>query len=129
MTRIRRPLRAACTLAAAALAVAVAAPAQAAPTDAAPTAWPGARIERVSVGPGQAQATGESRSGGLSFDGRFAVFTSEAADLVPGDTTASPTPSSATCGPAAPNGSTPAPAESRPTVTPTRRASAATAAT
>ncbi|MFF2548427.1 TolB family protein [Kitasatospora sp. NPDC058063] len=92
MNLIRRPLRAACVLAAAALAAAVAVPAQAAPSEAGPTgaglaALPGgARTERVSVGPGQAQATGASQAGGLSADGRFAVFTSEAADLVPGDT-------------------------------------------
>ncbi|MFE4513979.1 TolB family protein [Kitasatospora sp. NPDC056783] len=101
MSRIRRPLRAACALAAAALATVIAAPAQAAPprpapprttsaqaAPTAPTAWPGARTERVSVGPGQAQSTGASRSRGLSADGRYAVFTSEAADLVPGDTNA-----------------------------------------
>ncbi|WP_316527649.1 TolB family protein [Kitasatospora brasiliensis] len=98
MTRFRRPLRAACTLAAAALAAAVAAPAQAAPTTwptARPTAAPSTApsiapnvTERVSVGPDQAQATGASESRGLSADGRFAVFTSEAVDLVPGDTNA-----------------------------------------
>ncbi|MFE7634952.1 hypothetical protein ACFU7Z_13105 [Kitasatospora sp. NPDC057518] len=96
MTRIRRPLRAARTLAAAALAAAVsitvAAPAQAAPSTTQPSAtrpsaWPGGTgTERVSVGPGQAQATGASQARGLSADGRYAVFTSEAADLVPGDT-------------------------------------------
>ncbi|MFJ6383988.1 TolB family protein [Kitasatospora sp. NPDC092039] len=86
MIRIRRPLRTACALAAAALAAAVAAPAQAAPADTGPAVRPGARTERVSVGPGHAQATGASQADGLSADGRFAVFTSEAADLVPGDT-------------------------------------------
>ncbi|MFJ8623943.1 TolB family protein [Kitasatospora sp. NPDC093550] len=82
MTRIRRPLRAACTLAAAALTAAVAAPAHATPPPLSPTA----RTERVSVGLGQAQPDGASAAGGLSADGRFAVFTSDAANLVPGDT-------------------------------------------
>ncbi|MDH6708963.1 Tol biopolymer transport system component [Kitasatospora sp. MAA19] len=82
MTRTRsvpRLLRAAGALAAAALAAAtVATPAQA---DA-----PRGRTERVSVGLGQAQPDGHSQGAGLSADGRFAVLTSEAANLVPGDT-------------------------------------------
>ncbi|MEV7773400.1 hypothetical protein [Kitasatospora sp. NPDC086791] len=93
MTRIRRPLRAACTLAAAALAVAVAAPAQATPSHGTPShgtpsesARPTARTERVSVGLGHAQPDGASQAGGLSADGRYAVFTSDATNLVPGDT-------------------------------------------
>jgi Tol biopolymer transport system component len=42
--------------------------------------------ERVSVGFGGAPAAGTSWLGGLSPDGRFAAFSSGAADLVPGDT-------------------------------------------
>ncbi|MEU8922150.1 hypothetical protein AB0D10_14620 [Kitasatospora sp. NPDC048545] len=83
MTRFRRPLRAACILAAAALAVAGAAPAQATPSL---PGQPTARTERVSVGLGQAQPDGASQAGGLSADGRYAVFTSDATNLVPGDT-------------------------------------------
>ncbi|MFD7595544.1 hypothetical protein ACFV6D_21205 [Kitasatospora sp. NPDC059812] len=82
MTRTRSAphlLRAAGALAAATLAaVTVATPAQA---DA-----PRGRTERVSVGLSQAQPDGASYAAGLSADGRFAVFTSKAANLVPGDT-------------------------------------------
>ncbi|HST82752.1 MAG TPA: hypothetical protein VLL08_13545 [Kineosporiaceae bacterium] len=41
---------------------------------------------RVSVGAGNAQATGFSATPSLSADGRYVAFTSWAADLVPGDT-------------------------------------------
>ncbi|MFJ4186498.1 TolB family protein [Kitasatospora sp. NPDC089509] len=42
--------------------------------------------ERVSVGLGGAQPDGASQAGGVSADGRYAVFTSQATNLVPGDT-------------------------------------------
>ncbi|MEV7601996.1 hypothetical protein AB0O91_31980 [Kitasatospora sp. NPDC089797] len=42
--------------------------------------------ERVSVGLGGAQPDGASQAEGLSADGRYAVFTSSATNLVPGDT-------------------------------------------
>ncbi|MER7755887.1 hypothetical protein [Kitasatospora sp. NPDC097643] len=80
----RQLLRAACTLAAAALAVTTAtavvaaAPAQAAPAH--------GRTERVSIGLGAAQPDGASFAAGVSADGRLAVFTSGATNLVPGDT-------------------------------------------
>ncbi|MFH9352941.1 TolB family protein [Kitasatospora sp. NPDC017646] len=78
----RRLLRAACALgAAAALALTGTRAAQA---DPAPHRAPG--TERVSVGLGQAQPDGGSRAAGLSADGRYAVFTSTATNLVPGDT-------------------------------------------
>lgn len=41
---------------------------------------------RVSVGPGGAQAHGDSVQPALSADGRFVAFASDADDLVPGDT-------------------------------------------
>ncbi|MFF2073787.1 hypothetical protein ACFVXG_03410 [Kitasatospora sp. NPDC058162] len=76
----RRLLRAACALGAAtALALTTA---QAAQAD--PHRKPG--TERVSVGLSQAQPDGASRAAGLSADGRYAVFTSAATNLVPGDT-------------------------------------------
>jgi hypothetical protein len=40
---------------------------------------------RISVGPGGVQATAPSYSGALSSDGNWAVFTSNAPNLVPGD--------------------------------------------
>lgn len=40
----------------------------------------------MSAGLGQRQTDGASDAAGLSADGRFAVFTSKAANLVPGDT-------------------------------------------
>ncbi|MBO1419874.1 PD40 domain-containing protein [Streptomyces sp. FH025] len=77
----RRLLRAAGALgAAAALALTAAPAAQADPTHAI------ARTERVSVGLNHAQPDGASHSAGLSADGRYAVFTSAAGNLVPGDT-------------------------------------------
>jgi hypothetical protein len=42
--------------------------------------------ERVSVGPGEAQANGDSSGGSLSPDGHYVVFQSSASNLVPGDT-------------------------------------------
>ncbi|MFF3110351.1 TolB family protein [Kitasatospora sp. NPDC057904] len=72
----RHVLRAACTLAAAALACAAAAPAHAdAPTGA---------TKRVTVGTPGSQPDGASNAQGLSADGRFAVFTSSASNLLPG---------------------------------------------
>src|SRR5581483_5027731 len=41
---------------------------------------------RVSVGPGGAQAGGDSYDPAVSGDGRYVAFASDAADLVPGDT-------------------------------------------
>jgi Tol biopolymer transport system component len=41
---------------------------------------------RISVGPGGVLAAGSAELGGLSPDGRYAAFASEAANLVPGDT-------------------------------------------
>ncbi|MBD0693260.1 TolB family protein [Streptomyces sp. CBMA123] len=79
-TTTRRLLRAACALgAAAALALTTV---QAAQAD--PDRRPG--TERVSVGLTGAQPDGASRAAGLSADGRYAVFTSDATNLVPGDT-------------------------------------------
>ncbi|MGW2250584.1 hypothetical protein ACWCXH_10320 [Kitasatospora sp. NPDC001660] len=69
-------LRATCTLAAAALAVAAAAPAHA---DA-----PAGVTERVTVSAPGSQPNGASNAQGLSADGRFAVFTSNASNLLPG---------------------------------------------
>ena len=43
-------------------------------------------MTRVSVGPGGAQASGDSRGGAISADGRWVAFASWASDLVPGDT-------------------------------------------
>ena len=40
----------------------------------------------MSVGPGGAQANGESVSRAISADGRFVAFISGATNLVPGDT-------------------------------------------
>ncbi|MEU8515578.1 hypothetical protein AB0C76_28975 [Kitasatospora sp. NPDC048722] len=72
----RHVLRAACTLAAAALACAAAAPAHAeAPTG---------TTERVTVSAPGSQPNGASNAQGLSADGRFAVFTSSASNLLPG---------------------------------------------
>lgn len=42
--------------------------------------------ERVSIGPGGVQGSGESRVPRLSADGRFVAFESQASELVPGDT-------------------------------------------
>jgi hypothetical protein len=42
--------------------------------------------ELLSVAPGGAAANGSSRVGGMSADGRFAGFSSDATNLVPGDT-------------------------------------------
>ncbi|MFF7458648.1 TolB family protein [Kitasatospora sp. NPDC008115] len=61
-------------------ATATATPAATAPAVAAP------RVERISQAPGGAQSDGDSHLGGLSASGRYAVFTSEATNLVPGDT-------------------------------------------
>ena len=47
------------------------------------------RTERVSVAAGGRQANGDSWSGCISDDGGRVVFTSEATDLVPGDTNGS----------------------------------------
>ncbi|MFD8704086.1 TolB family protein [Kitasatospora sp. NPDC059648] len=78
----RQLLRSACALAAsAALALTGARAAQA---DPGPHRAPA--TERVSVGLGQARPDGASRAAGLSADGRYAVFTSTATNLVPGDT-------------------------------------------
>jgi Tol biopolymer transport system component len=49
-------------------------------------AWAGGGTERVSVGPVGRQADGPSGSPAISADGRFVAFSSEAANLVPGDT-------------------------------------------
>lgn len=43
-------------------------------------------IERVSVGAGAAQGTGDSEGPFLSRDGRYVAFTSSSSNLVPGDT-------------------------------------------
>jgi Tol biopolymer transport system component len=48
------------------------------------------RTTRVSVGPGGAQANGDSRVRGLSGDGRFVVIGSVATNLVAGDTNGQP---------------------------------------
>ncbi|MFF1867790.1 TolB family protein [Kitasatospora herbaricolor] len=45
-----------------------------------------ARTEQVDVGPGGARANAQAYGESLSADGRFAVFSSEADNLVPGDT-------------------------------------------
>lgn len=74
---MRHVLRAACTLAAAALACAPAAPAHA---DA-----PAGVTERVTSAAPGSQPNGASDAQGLSADGRFAVFTSSASNLLPGD--------------------------------------------
>ncbi|MEV7027131.1 hypothetical protein [Kitasatospora sp. NPDC093558] len=72
----RHVLRAACTLAAAAPAVSAAAPAHAdAPTGV---------TERVTVSAPGTQPNGASTARGLSADGPFAVFTSNASNLLPG---------------------------------------------
>ncbi len=49
-------------------------------------AWADGIRERVSVGPGSAQANGDSGSASTSSDGRLVAFVSEASNLVPGDT-------------------------------------------
>ncbi|MFG3223707.1 TolB family protein [Kitasatospora sp. NPDC048194] len=75
-----RLLRAVCALgAAAALALTTTPSAQADPHR-------GPGTERVSSGIGGSQPDGASFAGGLSADGRYAVFTSSATNLVPGDT-------------------------------------------
>jgi Tol biopolymer transport system component len=51
--------------------------------------WQTGTTARVSVSSSQAQANGSSVETALSGDGRFVVFTSEASNLVPGDTNAS----------------------------------------
>ena len=43
-------------------------------------------VERISVGAAGEQANGSSQAGGVSDDGRFAVFSSAASNLFPGDT-------------------------------------------
>lgn len=48
--------------------------------------WNEGGTSRLSTGPGCGDAAGASVGGIISGDGRFAVFSSEAADLVPGDT-------------------------------------------
>jgi Tol biopolymer transport system component len=45
-----------------------------------------AETTRVSVGPGGAEATGDSFAPAISGDGRYVVFSSSASNLVPGDT-------------------------------------------
>jgi Tol biopolymer transport system component len=47
------------------------------------------RTSRVSVGPGEVQASGASGPAAISADGRQVTFISSAADLVPGDTNGS----------------------------------------
>ncbi|MFB7476061.1 TolB family protein [Kitasatospora sp. NPDC056184] len=87
-----RAARAAAVLAAVVLAGATAVvPAQAAPADAAQAEpahaggiW--ARTARLSTGIGGAEPDHGSRATGLSADGRWAVFDSDATNLVPGDT-------------------------------------------
>jgi Tol biopolymer transport system component len=46
--------------------------------------------ERVSVGPNGVQGNGDNDEPALSADGRFVAFTSDASNLVPGDTNGSP---------------------------------------
>src|SRR5947209_8591350 len=55
---------------------------------AAAPAWAGGRTERVSVGPGGAQGNSTSGFGAfaVSAAGRFVAFTSDASNLVAGDT-------------------------------------------
>ncbi|MED7950956.1 TolB family protein [Streptomyces sp. BE303] len=65
---------------AAVLTAATTGPATARPASAPP------RVERISQAPGGAQADGDSYLGALSATGRYAVFTSDAANLVAGDT-------------------------------------------
>lgn len=67
-------------------AVAVTAVALAATVTPAGAAGGPARTEQVSVGPGGARANAQAYGESLSADGRFAVFSSEADNLVPGDT-------------------------------------------
>ncbi|MGW4891569.1 TolB family protein [Kitasatospora sp. NPDC004240] len=68
-------------------------PAQAAPQVPPAAAAKGAAAkggtERVSLAPGGGQANGGSYASALSAEGRYAVFISDASDLVPGDTNAS----------------------------------------
>ncbi|MFF7456498.1 hypothetical protein [Kitasatospora sp. NPDC008115] len=100
-TRGPRAARAAVVLAAAVLAVATAVvPAQAVPAQAAPAPagaaqagavhaggiW--ARTARLSTGLGGVEPDYGSRATGLSADGRWAVFESDATNIVPGDTNA-----------------------------------------
>ncbi|MER6366303.1 hypothetical protein [Kitasatospora sp. NPDC001527] len=58
------------------------------PAAAGPAAVP-PPVVRISQAPGGAQPDGDSYLGGLSAFGRYAVFTSDAANLVPGDTNGS----------------------------------------
>ncbi|MGW5866936.1 TolB family protein [Streptomyces sp. NPDC055239] len=84
-TTSRTKLRA--TLAAAALVAAITAatlPAASAAPDAAPVAAP--RTERVSVAADGTQTDGASELPDVSADGRYVVFSTEAKNLVPGDT-------------------------------------------
>ncbi|MEU8511761.1 hypothetical protein AB0C76_09260 [Kitasatospora sp. NPDC048722] len=82
MTTNRWLLRAGGTVLAVAVLAAVAAPAEAG------TASPPTRggTARVSVGLDGAQPDGDSTALGLSANGRYALFSSRAANLVPGDT-------------------------------------------
>ncbi|MEV0174045.1 hypothetical protein AB0I00_23365 [Streptomyces sp. NPDC050803] len=50
------------------------------------TSAPKPETQRVSVSASGAQVSADSRGGSISGDGRFVVFESDAADLVPGDT-------------------------------------------
>ncbi|MFC9326053.1 hypothetical protein [Kitasatospora sp. NPDC057015] len=67
-------------------AVAVAAVAMAATAVPAQAAGGGPRTEQISVGAGGIRANAQAFGESLSADGRFAVFSSEADNLVPGDT-------------------------------------------
>ncbi|MFJ3792756.1 hypothetical protein [Kitasatospora sp. NPDC090091] len=58
----------------------------AAPAAAGPARSPWASTSRVSTGQAGAQPDGASWANGLSADGRYAVFSSTATNLVPGDT-------------------------------------------
>jgi Tol biopolymer transport system component len=49
-------------------------------------AWGQGTTERVSLGPNGVQGNGRSSRPALSADGRFVAFTSDASNLVPGDT-------------------------------------------
>ncbi|MDO0928913.1 hypothetical protein QQY24_27165 [Streptomyces sp. TG1A-8] len=82
----RRAVRGGGVLAAAALLGAgTVVPAAAGPGAAAVPAVPGL-TQRVTYGPGGAQLEALSRGGGVSEDGRYVLFSSEADNLVPGDT-------------------------------------------
>ena len=54
--------------------------------------------ERVSVGPGGTEGNRASDGPAISGDGRFVAFSSDATNLIPGDTNHGPTSSSATAG-------------------------------